>query len=356
MAKFHLDLYDTAGNRQAVITDFHWLEYQMRVNYPGGAKFSIPGNNPILTNLQSDWRVDIWRELPNGVWNRDQIGIIDGLEWVFTDKATVTISASGPLSLLDKRRVAYYANTANRTAFYGKKAETIAKNLVSYNIGANATVANGRLLNGVNSLISIEADSERGNSLDWFCAWAGLLDTLQKLAQVGGGDFDLVHTGTGYEFRWYSGQRGVDRTATQVFSLERGNIAEPVYRLSNAKMSNVVVVGGKGEDADRQIRIVQSSDYSADKHSEAFLDATDVDTDAGLDSRGNAKLDELKTTRVFSFQVLQTASSNFGVDYGLGDLVKAINPMTGQSLTVKIDSAQLSITEDGALSIGIGIK
>jgi hypothetical protein len=356
VSQFRVDIYDLTGTRQAILTDFHWLDYQTRVNYPGGLKFSLAGDNPILASVQSGWRADVWRILPNGVWNRDLIGFIDGLDWVYSDKATVTISASGPLSLLSKRRVAYYANTPDRTAFTAAKAETIAKTLVNYNIGANATVANGRMLDGVNPLISVEADSARGNSLDWFCAWADLLETLQDLALAGGGDFDLVYTGTGFEFRWYDGQLGADRTATQVFTLERGNIAEPVYHLSSAKMSNVVVVGGKGEDAERQVRVVQSSDYSAGEHSEAFLDATDVDTDDGLDDRGKAELEGLKTVREFSFQVLQTASSNFGVDYGLGDLVKAINPMTGQAVTVKVDSAQVSIAENGKLSMGIGIK
>lgn len=352
----HLDLFDAAGARQAVITDFNWLEYQARVNYPGSAKFGIAGDDPILAMLEPGWRMDIWRELPNGEWAREHISLIDGIEWTYTDRSQAVISASGPLSLLGKRRVAWYANTANRTAFTNVPAETISKTLVSYNAGPAATLANGRRLAGINSAISVETDLGRGNRQDWFCAWANLLETLQKLAMVGGGDFDLVQAGSGYQFKWFPGQRGTDRTASQVFSLERGNMADPVYKLSTAAMSNVVIVGGKGEDSARQIRIVQSAEYTAATQAEAFLDATDVDTNAGLDARGNAKLDELKSKRDFGFRILQTAAANYGVDYGLGDLVKAINPITGETLVVKIDTAQVSLAEDGALSIDIGVQ
>jgi len=260
------------------------------------------------------------------------------------------------MSLLGKRCVMWNANTANRSAFSAAKAETIAKTLVSYNIGASATTVNGRILDGVNSLISVQADAAGGNTLDWFCEWANLLETLQELAEVGGGDMDLVPVTGGYEFRWYAGQRGTDRSATLLFALERGNIANPRYVLSTVEMKNAVVVGGKGEDAERATAVVLSSEHTSATQAEMFENATDVETSDGLSDRGAAALEENKTVSAFSFDILQTEACNFGVEYVLGDLVKALNPFTNAAVTVKIESATVSYKSDGTLDIQIEVS
>lgn len=360
MSSFHLDLYDLTGARKAILTDVRWLNYQTRVNYPGSVSFEVRGSgsqaNEIISQVQPGWRVDVWRLPPNGAWKRELIAFIDGLDWSYSDAPSMTISASGLLSLLGKRIVAWHANTANRSAFAAAKAETVAKTLVSYNISAQATTANGRLLDGANSLITVEADQGRGETVEWYCAWINLLETLQKLAEVGGGDFDLVPSGSHYEFRWYDGQLGTDRTASMVFSLERGNIAAPQYKTNTAEVANVVVVGGKGEDSERVTRVVQASDYSSSAHSEAFLGATDVDTTDALDARGTARVSELKAVNEFRFDILQARYSDFNVDYFLGDLVKVINPSNKQAITCKIDSATIQFDENGRESIQVGVK
>lgn len=352
---FHVDLYDASGVRKAILTDVHWLEYEIAVNKPGYVSFEADADADALAGLDTGWRVDVWRELPNGTTAKEMVAFVDELLWQFDARATVTITASGLISLLGKRCVMWKANTNNRSAFTAAKAETIAKTLVSYNIGASATTVNGRILDGVNSLISVQADAAGGNTLDWFCEWANLLDTLQELALVGGGDFDVVPVTGGYEFRWYAGQRGTDRSATLLFALERGNIANPRYVLSTVDMKNAVVVGGKGEDAERLTAVVYSSEHTSATQAEMFENATDVETSDGLSDRGAAALEENKTVSAFSFDILQTEACNFGVEYVLGDLVKALNPFTNEAVTVKIESAQISYKTDGTLEIKIEV-
>ena len=206
---FHIDLYNSSGTRQAILTDVHWLDYQIAVNKSGYISFEADADADALASLEPGWRVDVWRELPSGTLVKEAIGLVDELTWEYRDRAVLTVGASGLMSLLGKRCVMWKANTNNRSAFTAAKAETIAKTLVSYNIGASATTVNGRILDGVNSLISVQADAAGGNTLDWFCEWANLLETLQELAEVGGGDMDLVPVTGGYEFRWYAGQRGI---------------------------------------------------------------------------------------------------------------------------------------------------
>ena len=352
---FHVDLYDASGVRKAILTDVHWLEYEIAVNKPGYVSFEADADADALAGLDTGWRVDVWRELPNRKTAKEMVAFVDELLWQFDARATVTITASGLISLLGKRCVMWKANTNNRSAFTAAKAETIAKTLVSYNLGASATTANGRVLNGAMTGFTVQADAAGGNTLDWFCEWANLLDTLQELAAVGGGDFDVVPVTGGYEFRWYAGQRGTDRTATQIFALERGNVANPRYLVSSVEAKNAVVVGGKGEEADRLTAVVYSADHSAATQAEMFENATDVETSDGLSDRGAAALEENKTVKTFSFDILQTEASNYGVEYVVGDLVKAINPFTNAAVTVKIESAQISYKTDGTLEIKIEV-
>ena len=352
---FHIDLYDASGVRKAILTDVYWLEYEIAVNKPGYVAFEADADADALAGLDTGWRVDVWRELPNGTTAKEMVAFVDELLWQFDARATVTITASGLISLLGKRCVMWKANTNNRSAFTAAKAETIAKTLVSYNLGASATTANGRVLNGAMTGFTVQADAAGGNTLDWFCEWANLLDTLQELALVGGGDFDVVPVTGGYEFRWYAGQRGTDRTATQIFALERGNVANPRYLVSNAEMKNAVVVGGKGEDAERATAVVLSSEHTSATQAEMFESATDVETTDGLTDRGEAALDENKAVKTFSFDILQTEASNYGVEYVVGDLVKAINPFTDTAVSVKIESAQVSYKTDGTLEIKIEV-
>lgn len=353
---FHIDLYNSSGTRQAILTDVHWLDYQIAVNKSGYISFEADADADALASLEPGWRVDVWRELPSGTLVKEAIGLVDELTWEYRDRAVLTVGASGLMSLLGKRCVMWKANTNNRSAFTAAKAETIAKTLVSYNIGASATTVNGRILDGVNSLISVQADAAGGNTLDWFCEWANLLETLQELAEVGGGDMDLVPVTGGYEFRWYAGQRGTDRSATLLFALERGNIANPRYVLSTVEMKNAVVVGGKGEDAERATAVVLSSEHTSATQAEMFENATDVETSDGLSDRGAAALEENKTVSAFSFDILQTEACNFGVEYVLGDLVKALNPFTNTAVTVKIESATVSYKSDGTLDIQIEVS
>ena len=129
------------------------------------------------------------------------------------------------------------------------------KTLVSYNAGSSATAGNSRLRTGTISGLTVEADGANGNTLDWFCAYDNLLESLQKLAAIAGGDFDLAQTAVGaWQFRWHTGQLGTDRTATAIFALERSNMANPQDQLLRTVEKTACIVGGKGGDPRGQRR------------------------------------------------------------------------------------------------------
>lgn len=355
MTEYRLDIYDTAGVLQYILTDFTNLSFVKRVNSPGVVQFSVAGNHSLLSNLADKWQTEIWRKPEDGTWTREITGLYRMLTWVYGDIPKASIFCNGLMSMLDWRIVAWYAGYADRSKFTSAKAETIANTLVSYNACANATVANGRKREGHIDGLTVEADGAAGNTLDWFCAYDNLLETLQSIAKVGGGDFDVVKTSsTAWQWRWYEGQLGTDRSASVVFALERGNMSNPVYMDNRTQERTAAIVGGLGEGADRAITTRTGTNYHVDNNNiEVFVNATDIDTTAGLETRGDESLAETEAVKTFNFDILQTPACEYGTHYFLGDKVKAVNPYNGTAYTVKIQSVSISLQEDGGESISV---
>lgn len=361
-AKYRLDLYDADGNLRAVLTlsaasapdgsksGALSLAYTRRVNAPGFVQFALRGDHELIGELSPGWRVEVWRDPAGQGWRREIAAIYRQPEWSFGDRKILVCLCPGLMSLLERRIVNWPANVANRTRFINIPGETIAKILVDYNAGPNATSANGRKRDGAIAGLSVQADGGGGNLVDWYCAQENLLKTLQKLALVAGGDFDLAATGpTTCEFRFYAGQLGVDRSAEVTFAIERGNMANVRYRNTRIDERTVACVWGQGEDADRDYATVIGPGWSSGNDIEAYINANDIDfgDTAGLQTRGDQAMQELRARDELEFAVLQVPSTLYGVHYNLGDLVSVRNPITGLAVTLKMVGVTVSFDPDG---------
>jgi hypothetical protein len=360
MANYRLDVYDLSGVQQAVLTDFTALAYVRQVNAPGLVQISLRGNHPILATIGDKWQVEVWRKATT-TWQREITGLWRAEQWSYGSERGNVLSAALPgiMSMLSWRHILYPASTSNRTKFVSAKAETVLKTLVNYNAGSAATVVNGRYRAGAITGLSVEADGANGNTVDWYCAYDNLLESLQKLMDIAGGDFDLVKTSaTTYELRWYTGQLGTDRSATVTFGLEYGNMANPVFLDSRAGEATVAIVGGQGEEAAREYVIRTGTNYAAGNDIEMFVPATDVEVGdtAGLNSRGDQKLSEVEAVRAFAFDVLQTPETTYGVNYDLGDKVSAINPHNGTVHTQKVRAVSVAIDEKGSETVDVELE
>lgn len=333
-AEYKVRMRSAAGVLVAEVTDFLEIGYTKAVNAPGLATIELPADHQVISSLENRSQVEVWRRYVDALhgidldWYCDFYGLYLDQERDYTDRETFTMQCPGQMWFLGTRIVAWAAGTDNRSRFTSTAAETIMKTLVDYNAGANATTVNGRIRAGTITGISCEADGAAGNSVDWFCATDNLMETLQKLATVAGGDFDLIKTAAqAWEFRWYTGQRGTDRSATVIFALERGNMALPRYRKNRISEKTVVVVGGPGQEAEREFVVRTGADYAASNDVEVFLNATNRTTTAGLQAVGDAKADETRARDEFSFEVLQTPACLYGLHYCvagvIGDLVTA---------------------------------
>ena len=355
--EYRMDIHTANGVKVAEVTDFWSLSYRRQVNTPGVLSFTVAGGHRVVSQLEHNGQIVLYRRNPNlGLpWTADFWGLFRGQKRSYSDHDVFEATCPGILTMLGWRVVAWYAGTANRSSFSSVAAETVMKTLVSYNAGANATTANGRIRTGTISGISTQADGAGGNTISVDCAYDNLLEVLQKVAAIGGGDFDLVKTGAqAWEFRWYNGQRGTDRTATLLFALERGNMAEPEYSYDRLDEKTVAIVGGQGEGADRAVVVRTGPDYAAGNDIETFVDARNNTTTDGLNASGDAKLQDARARQQFGYRVVQTPGCAYGVHYGLGDLVKAqYGPV---NVTQKIVGVSVSLDRNGAERIDVEMQ
>lgn len=354
VSSYKLRFYSPAGVLIAETSDFWHLGYAKRVNYPGLLTFNMRGDHAAVALLENRSRVEVWRRNQRrGIpWYRDLGGLYLSQERQYTDRDIFTAYCPGYLWLLSTRIIAWYAGTANRTTFTAVPAETIMKTLVQYNAAGSATTGNGRLRAGWIPNLGYDPDNAQGNALSWNCAYKNLLTELQDLALVGGGDFDLLKVGAAsWNFKWYTGQRGLDRSATVIFSLDRGNMSNPHYRYGRIGEKTAAVVGGHGETDQRNITVRTGTDFSASNDIEVFVDAGNTKTLVGRQTAGDRRLEELRARDAFSFDVEQTASCLYGGDYELGDLVTArAFDVEG---TYKIVASTVMLNEDGSDRVDI---
>lgn len=357
-AEYKLRVKNTSGTLVAEVSDFWDLAYHKRVNEPGLLESTLSGDHDLVGIIADKYQVEVWRRLPEyGIdWYADFYGLFRDQERYYTDKKYFTARCPGQMSMLGWRYVMWYAGTLNRSEFWSDPAETIMKTLVSYNAGSSATTGNGRMRTGTITGLSEQADGTNGTSLPWFCAWKNLLAELQDLARVGGGDFDLIKTGGAtWEFRWYTGQRGPDRSSTVMFSLERGNMANPRYRYNRMAEATAAVVAGQGQGAARKVTVTTGADYSASNDIEVYVDARNKLTSSGREKAGDKRLEERRARQEFTFDVLQTEASLYGQHYCvsgvIGDLVKARYDTV--EVTQKITGVTVALDRDGNETIDI---
>ncbi len=358
--EYQLRVYSPSGQIQHIVSDMLNLAYVREVNSPGVLNFDLPAGHLAIDDFVNDSQVEVWRQdLAAGLsWYCDFYGFWRGEQRSANADGAPLYRAMcvGQMDLLRRAVVAYRAATANRSEFTTVPAETIAKRLVTYNATSSGSLADGRMRTVTLTGIVLQGDAGNGPNLTMRCAWRNLLETLKDLAELGGGDFDLVKTSAAqWEFRWYSGQLGSDKTSTVRFALNYGNMANPVLRRDYTREPTVAIVGGQGTEASREIAVRTGVNYSAAHNAaEIFVDARGETTTAALEASGDVELSLGQSRIDLAFDVLQVPQTYYGLHYGLGDLVKGI--YEGFSATKQVRRVSVSVAEDGSEKIKVELK
>lgn len=345
----------STGSKVAEISDFWDLRFIRRIGVPGLFEFSLSGTNSKLGLMTYKTIIEIHRRNPDlGLdWYTEFTGFILDKVYRFNTHSIVTIKGYSDAWLLEGREIVWPAGLTNRTTFSATSAETIMRTLFTYNITSQATVANGRWADGSITGMSLGTNKGTSQTVDeWNCHGKNLLSELQALAKISGGDFNLNKTGPKtWQFEWYLGQIGTDRSTSVLFSLDRYNMANVTYTVPRSTEKTMIIAAGVGEGSNRLHTTQTGPNWSSDNSIERYYDGRNEKELDGLNEKAKAQAQTYKSKPTLDFDVIQVHTSYYGLHYFLGDICKAkYEDFDGN---VKILSVSAQLRENGQETIAI---
>ena len=250
--------YTHEGVRKGVIQAFTSLEYIKTQNATGALVINMPRELIQYDQFSVGDIFEVWRE-KGGVLelqNETAYFLQDWEFWTDNDGAEyIRLMANDANWLLDTAVVIAKSTSAqaDKTAI----PDNMMKAIVREQLGGLAAADRQKL--------AVAPDlSAAGASITKAFAYRNVLTTLQELCEVAQEKnnvwlgFDVVRTAPGaFEFRTYTGQRGQDHGRTsgdpRLVGKQYGNLSEATFGTYHADERNFVVVGGQGEDLDRQL-------------------------------------------------------------------------------------------------------
>lgn len=313
------------------------------VNGVGALAMQMRGEAAKLALIERDGQIECrWRDDEYGVPDHQEY---EGFFRVISNKYTrkdghiATLKAVSYLDLLRRTIVDAAAGTAQ--ADKNGAAETVLKAYVDEQAGPGA---GARARSG----LSVEVDSADGDTVNMTESGQNLLDVCQRIARIGGGDFDIVGTGPAtFELRWYAGQRGTDRSSTVIFSIERGNLEDATWDIWGEDV-NAVLVAGQGEGAARQRTWYTDAARMAAttwNRIETFIDARDTSEANTHASRAAEEMERSRPKQPCTFRALHMPGCMYGLHYGFGDLVKV--ELGGMAYTKKVAKVSFEMDKSG---------
>lgn len=327
-ARYQVRLQDTGGNVVAIFDDFRSLDYELRVNDFGTITFIMDGNDPRTSLFQLDYIIQVWRQPSGYPWYKEAEFFHRTPNPQESERGLRTYTSYGRdfMDLLARREILYTGNT-----LFTNKAgsgESVMKDYVRENAGVEA-ISPPRKAPGATQGLEIEQDRELGGPWRGQRSMRNLLEVLQEIALATGVDFKIVRTNNdgSPSFLFITGTPGLgqDLTESVIFDTKFGNMIGPSYTKSRTEEANVVAVLGPGEDVSR-IVITQESLATRDSpwnRIETSTDGTNQTTIEQLFTLGERELARRAAQESLTFQVLQTETTQYGVDYRLGDRVTA---------------------------------
>lgn len=364
--QYRVDLCNAAGAKIDEVTDVRRIAVANQVTAPGRVEVELSAAHRAIASLTDKGRIEIWRRWPEqGIeWYRVHAGLFRDQVWetLQDEQRIFTAVAPGPLSILGWSVNAYAADTANKTTWSSVRAETIMKQMVTANCTASATTGNGRDRTRVSGgtlsgfTVTVQADASGGNLLNFESSRGQVLAELQSIWERGaGGDFDLIQTaGTTYDFRFYAGQRGSDRTASVTFAETFATMGRPKLTIARSSERTVAIAAGQGQKSRRAIRVRTGANYTTANDIELLVDGRQASTNAALDAVGDAALTKARTRAVLAFTPLQTPARLLDRDYFLGD--KVASSYAGQTFTHQVWATAYTFTPTNGEQIAITLR
>lgn len=334
-ARWEIWLSDPRGGRLALLDRSLSYYLQRVVNEVGAFQVALPGG--VYDHLlRLDGMVEFWRAPWKGRMSLQGVGLIRDFVEADDENGTEYTVIAGPdqNDLLDRRIVAYAAGEAE--ADKSDPADDMILEIARENIGSSAIP--GRNISSL--AVDIAANRSLGPTVKKKFSWCRMLNVMQDVAEASRQQgteiyFDMVpkvvsDTIIGFELRTFVGQLGIDRTADTgnpvFFGKQWGNLQAARYERDYTEEVTYVFAGGQGEESDREIvTLADVSRYAASpwNRREAFADARNEDTTAGVTNKARSVLEEGRPRMRFSGKLLDTWQARYGVHWGFGDRITA---------------------------------
>jgi hypothetical protein len=342
-----------AGDAAAGTNSRGWLslDYMGSVNTYTALNVRLAGDAIPWHWLVRDARLEAYRAIDGGLpyLDMERSWLLRYREKTISlqGERTISVQALDPKYLLAGPIIAYDAGSpqAQKTA----PLDDMMKALVRENLGSLATDSSRNL----GSYLSVEANTSQAPSTTKAFARRPLLAVLQELASASAElgtrlSFDVVWTGSTYEFRTYTRQRGLDHRSTSGSPVA---IGPDVGNLTNVSVADdwrneitYVYAGGRGLASDRLL--VMASDAARIAASpfgrrEAFVDDTRYSSGAGLTAEAQAHLYAGRPRTTFKGQLQETALFRYGVQWRWGDALTA--SIDGEVFDCRADTVRVSV-------------
>ncbi len=367
-ARYQVILRNHAGAQVALITEWLSLEYTVRLNDVGDYTLELDGDAAVVAEFAPtaepvDRVVEIRRRdidaSPTIDWYTDFAAFHRTSAELTNDSGRAIFASLGvDFKHLLARRAILYRDLdpgADKTGL----GETVMKAYVNENAGVLATLANGRIFDGVFPGVTVEVTAGGGSAWEGTKAYRPLLKTIKEISDATGVDFDMIQTTpTTYAFRAELEPLGLDRTtvdiqpnglngagnAPVIFSLDHGNMEVPSLTTHRIDEVTAAIVTGQGAEGNKVVIERTSSDVTDSPFNriETIKKANQEDALAALNAVGDATLQALQARERFTFAALQIPSTLYGRDYFVGDLVTARYKDTERNL--KIITATVNVT------------
>lgn len=360
-ATYEIAYYTPAGLRVALLGsssaanargDVLTLRYTNAVNAPGWVDLVIRRGAIPDRWLLPDCQIAITRDRRlegecrwiTRLFDEDEVGDM------------VTIGAESSMGLLDLRTVAATAGSAE--AIKSGAADDVMKAFVREQLGSSAAAGRALTTSSTGYPFQVAADTGEGPTIHKAASRAPLLQTLQEIAQDAASKgafvaFDVVWTGTRYEFRTYTGRRGRNRApgSTRPLIFRAADLSDLRTVRDYRTERTYVYALGQGIEAARDVATAEDtlqSGRSSIGRRELSAEDTRValgDTTA-LQSVADGQLRAARAIRTTSATIDDTGAYRYGIDWNVGDEV-GIQRRSGSVSTARIDSRTVALDAGG---------
>jgi hypothetical protein len=342
------------------------LSYSLVTNAVGALVIEMADDAIDPTWAQADARLEVRRKPDGGTW------ALEGQTVWFVQKMTRGVTQAGRYrrltadsanTLLERRYTLFWSGTSPVVAS-SNYAENVIKDTVLQNLGSSANTAStysaGVTPTRIMADFTVEGNGSKGAVISKEFAWRSVLSVIQDIANdsaTAGSPiyFGVIWTGSGFLFRTWLGQPGINRTTAPnllIVSAERGSLGGTIEVTEDWNdTATWVTTGGEGQGTARQtgsqwdVARIGRSTYGL---REVFVNTTALKTGAALNAEASAELYRRRPKQTLSGQIISVPGATYGIDWGHGDRLMAQFEHAAfsalvETVTVKLDNGTESI-------------